>query len=94
MYSSIIKTASELVDECLKDSKVTSAVRMRLAGLIAEKLREQYKAGMLGAAEICKARAESWNGDPPDGEELEWERYAEEADWCEHAIRAEAERGE
>ena len=49
-----LKIATDLVEECLKDSKVTSAVKMHLAGLIAEKLHEQYKAGMLRAADLCK----------------------------------------
>ena len=37
-----LQITTDLVEECLKDSKVTSAVKMRLAGLIAEKLHEQY----------------------------------------------------
>ena len=48
-----LKIATDLVEECLKDSKVTSAVKMRLAGLIAEKLCEQYTAGMWMAARLC-----------------------------------------
>ena len=49
-----LKIATDLVEECLKDSRVTSAVKMRLAGLIAEKLHEQYTAGMLRAADKCE----------------------------------------
>ena len=49
-----LKIATDLVETCLKDSPVRSAVRMRLAGEIVVKLREQYKAGMLRAAEVCE----------------------------------------
>ena len=58
-----LKIATDLVEECLKDSKVTSAVKMRLAGLIAEKLHEQYKAGMLRAAVLAKEEIENTDDD-------------------------------
>ena len=81
-----LQTATDIIDECLKDSRVTSAVKMRLAGLIAEKLHEQYKAGMLRAAVICQDTEI-----PPGVEELSCELGMID---CELAIRAEAEKDE
>ena len=81
-----LKIATDLVEECLKDSPVRSAVRMRLAGEIVAKLREQYKAGLLCAAVICQDTKI-----PPDVEEHSCELGMID---CELAIRAEAEKEE
>ena len=62
--TSRLQIATDLVEECLKDSPVSSAVRMRLAVEIAEKLHEQYKAGLLYPAVICQDTKI-----PPDVEE-------------------------
>ena len=81
-----LKIATGLVEECLKDSKVTSAVKMRLAGLIAEKLREQYKAGMLRASVLAKDEIENTDDDIYPIEVI--------ADLVVEAIRSEAEKEE
>ena len=80
-----IQIATDLVEECLKDSKVTSAVRMCLAGLIAEKLHEQYKAGMMRAAQIVEFIWDNGSSGAHGGEQTN--RTAS-------AIRAEAEKAE
>ena len=88
-----LKIATDLVEECLKDSKVTSAVKMRLAGLIAEKLHEQYKAGMLKAIEIARNEAVDYE----DTKHPEDRAYNEALTDVEEVIRiyiAEAEKEE
>ena len=51
-----LKTATDLVDDCLQDYRIQSGMRMGLMNRIAKALREQYKAGMLMAAEIVENR--------------------------------------
>ena len=88
-----IQIATDLVEECLKDSKVTSAVKMRLAGLIAEKLREQHKAGMLRAARLCVQNRNEYT-EKPNMENPYDRGYWVGCNQCEKDIFAGAEKEE
>ena len=83
-----LKIATDLVDDCLQDYRIQSGMRMGLMSRIAKALREQHKAGMLRAADLCE----------------ESDDYSYEDDWgrgrssgcltCMEVIRAEAEKEE
>lgn len=55
--------------------------------------RECFRLGALAerkrAAKICDERAETWDGDPPEGQECEWNWMRDEARNCAAAIRKE-----
>ena len=119
-----LETATNIVESCLKDSQVTSAVRMRLAGeiaeklrvadmmgyargykvgvaaekienagLVAEKLRERFKAGMMRAAARCWQEHEGYELGPKEKDPY-IEGYHAGCTDCENAIRAESEKEE
>lgn len=87
---STLQLAADLVDECLKDSKVLSAERMYLIRKIEELANDRYKAGMMRAADIAHDEGVNYE----DTQHPEDAVYNTAVSRCVAAIRAEAEKEE